>query len=381
MISNVLAHRQIGDLVRRIENEFNTSAPQTVVPGYPNPYQPGSPNNPTQIQPGIPGYPFQFQNPGQAPPPPRSPRNLNLSFILAGILGLFLALVLGFALAGRISSPLAKLTKASKNLMEGEYSTQVHVSGGKEVEELTDAFNSLSQNLETNELLRKNMVADIAHELRNPLATLKGQIELLQDGKVEPTREALDSLAEDAELLSCLVEDLRQLSIAEAGKLELELAPVAPAEVLEESRSRFENEANSKEIELATRAAEDLPSVDADRLRVAQVLANLVNNSLRHTPRGGRVTLSAELSGDEVLFSVEDTGIGVGEDELPYLFERFYRADSSRTRATGGAGLGLSIARSLVKAHGGRIWAQSTLGIGTTIHFTLPVSKEVSAGV
>ena len=210
--------------------------------------------------------------------------------------------------------------------------------------------------------------------MRNPLATLSGQIELMQDGKLESSDEVVASLAEDAELLSHLVEDLRQLSVAEAGQLELDRTPVNPGEIVEDASSRFENEALSKGIKLVTDVPGDLPAVNADKLRISQVIGNLIRNSLTHTPSGGTIKVSATRAGNVVTFAVEDTGAGVDEKDLPYLFERFYRADSSRTRATGGAGLGLSIAKSLVKAHGGQIGAESQPGKGCRIFFTLPVA-------
>jgi signal transduction histidine kinase len=344
LLSNYLSNRQIEEFVKQHQEEL---APSPV--------------------PGPPGVP-------QVPPAkPPQPRNINLGFILAGVLGLVLALALSFVLAGRISKPLSKLTAATRRIAGGVYEERVLVGGGREVEELGDAFNTLAESLDRNEQVRKNMVADIAHELRNPLATLRGQLELLQAGTIEYDSETIDSLMEDAVVLSRLVEDLRQLSIVEAGQLDLELAPVAVEDVLQEMVSRFKHETSLKHLVLQQKAEPGLPPISADRVRLGQVLSNLVANSIVHTPEGGSITVEAIRTDRDVTFTVRDTGSGVSGEDLPLLFERFYRTDRSRSRETGGAGLGLSIAKSMVEAHGGRIWIDSTAGKGTAIFFTIPI--------
>lgn len=324
-----------------------------------------------ELQPMIPS-PFRF---GRPPGDPR-PSYINISFIIAGSLGLVLALILSTLLARRISRPLSDLTSATRRIAAGDYTEKVDVDGGMEVEELEEAFNTLTESLARNEQLRKNMVADIAHELRNPLATLRGNLELIQDGKIDYDEEAGDSLLEDAVLLSRLVEDLRQLSLAEAGQLELDMTAVDVEGNLNELLSRFEREASAGQISIVVDAAPDLPPIKADKFRIAQVLRNLVSNSMKHTPPGGNITIGAALSDDEVLFRVADTGPGMGPEDVPYVFERFYRVDRSRTRDTGGAGLGLSIAKSLVEMHGGSIWAESESGKGAEVYFTVPVYDE-----
>jgi signal transduction histidine kinase len=317
---------------------------------------------------------------GQGPPaqssPPERPGNINLIFILAGVLAILLAFILSFLLAERISKPLSELTSATESITGGDYGQRVDVGGGREVEALSRAFNTLSENLERNEMLRRSMVTDIAHELRTPLTTLRGHIEALEDGVIEPDQATIDSLMEDTLLLTRLVEDLQQLSLAEAGQLELDLMPVDVGETIEAAVSRFEPKLSRKKVSLEMEIPPDLPRVKADQLRVTQVLNNLVQNSLVYTPEGGSITVGAKRSGEEVVFSVSDTGAGVSRKDLPYIFERFYRTDKSRARATGGTGLGLSIAKSLVEAHGGRIWAESEGEEGTAIFFTLPVSKR-----
>jgi len=345
LLSNYLSHKQIGEFIQQHRQELAPS--------------------------GTPGPPGMQEQP---PPQPPQPHNINLSFVLAGVLGLVLALVLSFVLAGRISRPLSKLTAATRRIAGGVYQERVLIGGGREVEELGDAFNTLAESLDRNEQVRKNMVADIAHELRNPLATLRGQLELLQAGKIEYDSETIDSLMEDAVVLSRLIEDLRQLSIVEAGQLDLELAPVSVEDVLQEIAARFKHETSLKHLVLEQKSEPGLPPIVADRVRLGQVLSNLVANSIVHTPEGGSIMVEARRTEGHVTFSVRDTGTGVSGEDLPLLFERFYRTDRSRSRETGGAGLGLSIAKSMVEARGGRIWIDSTAGKGTAIFFTIPIA-------
>ncbi len=234
-------------------------------------------------------------------------RGVTLGFLFAGILAVLLALTLSVFLADRMSKPLSELTDATGSIADGDYASRVDISGGKEIEELADAFNTLSENLEQNEELRKNMVADIAHELRNPLATIHAQLEAIEDGVIEADKSAIDSLMEDTVLLTRLVEDLQQLSIVEAGQLELDLVRVDPGEMVRGVASRFEQEFSQKGISLELDVAGGLSQVKADQLRLAQVLGNLVKNSLLHTPGGGVITVRAASSEDEVVFSVADT--------------------------------------------------------------------------
>ncbi len=320
------------------------------------------------------------RRPGQPtpPPPPRPapgsiPPWLWMVFLFAGMAGLVVAMGLSLWMANRISKPLSELTATTASITEGEYGEKVEVSGGREIEELATAFNTLSEKLERNEKLRQNMVADIAHELRTPLTTLRGDFEAVKDGLIEPDSAVLDNLLGDILVLTRLVEDLQQVSLAEAGQLKLELAQVDTKTLVDDVASRFENEIAGKQISLNIETDPSLMPIRADRLRISQVLGNLIKNSLLHTPEGGSITVSAVQSGREVILSVADTGPGIAPDELPYIFERFYRADKSRMRKTGGSGLGLTIARTLVKAHGGRIWAKSEIGKGTTISFSVPI--------
>jgi len=237
------------------------------------------------------------------------------------------------------------------------------------------------------ETLRRNLVADIAHELRTPLAVLQGHVEGLQDGVLSPTPPTLDRLHEETLLLTRLVDDLRELSLAEAGELKLERQPSDLGELLRRSVAAMQPQAAEKGVTLALDVAPDLPLANVDADRIGQVMRNLLANALRYTTAGGSVTVMARqtektrgtgvtgVTGEvpALLVAVADSGPGIAPDDLPHVFDRFYRADKSRSRASGGAGLGLAIVKQLVEAHGGRVWAESEVGKGATFKFTLPI--------
>jgi signal transduction histidine kinase len=335
------------------------------------------------------GFAREIKQPPETPPPMPLPYGteakqkrlnlVNISYLFTGLLGAALAFLLSYYLSNRISKPLSELSAATRGIAGGRYGKRVEVQGGREVEELGEAFNELSESLERNERLRRNMVVDISHELRNPLAVQRGHLEALQDGVIELDKNVLDVLMENNNLLTRLVEDLRQLSLVDAGKIELDLMPVDMGEAARVVASSFERELSEKGVSLNLEIAPGLPRVKADQGRVSQILGNLLRNSLMYTPRGGSITIAAEEKGGMVMTSVRDTGPGMDKEELPYVFERFYRTDKSRTRDTGGTGLGLSIAKGLVEAQGGSIWAESEAGEGAAFHFTLPLFQGESA--
>jgi two-component system OmpR family sensor kinase/two-component system sensor histidine kinase BaeS len=296
----------------------------------------------------------------------------------AGLAASVAALVLGLLLARQLTAPLRSLTAAALRLAQEPLShfsqedvPQVPVRSQDEVGELSQAFNQMSRSLAQQEALRRNLMADIAHELRNPLSVMRGDLEALLDGVYEPTPEALASLHEETLLLSRLVEDLRALAQAEAGQLRLVQEPTDVAALLHGVTASFELQAESKRQVLSLELPPDLPSIGVDPQRVRQVVANLISNALRHTPEAGRVVVSALERPDAVQVSVADSGPGLPAEDIPHVFDRFWQGD--RTRA-GSSGLGLAIARELVRAHGGRIWVESTEGQGTTFRFTLPLS-------
>lgn len=306
--------------------------------------------------------------------------SVNKGFLIATIIAAALGLVMSVLMARELTRPLDRLTGAAERIAGGDYSQRVEVGGGAEIKELGSAFNALAESLETNERLRRNMTADIAHELRNPLASIKAQLEAAQDGVIEPNPATLESISEDVGVLTRLVDDLQQLSMAEAGRLELKRMEVDAAEMLSGVSARFGPQAESQGVVLEVVTGTGLPPLDADPVRVAQVLANLVQNALSHTGAGGSVTLKAVPEGKKVEISVADTGTGIAAGDIPFVFERFYRAERARERATGGAGIGLSVARSIVEAHGGSIRAESEEGKGAVITFTIPAARETQVG-
>jgi signal transduction histidine kinase len=227
----------------------------------------------------------------------------------------------------------------------------------------------MARSLAQQETLRRNLMADIAHELRTPLTVIRSDLEALLDGVYEPTPEALASVQEETLLLARLVDDLRSLAQAEAGQLRLEREPLELAELLRGVAASFDLPARSQGQELRLELDPDLPVVEADPVRVRQVAANLVSNALRHAPEAGCVTVRAEALPAEVRVSVADDGLGIAEEDVSRIFDRFWRGPQPRAQ---GSGLGLTIARELVRAHGGRIWVESEPGQGSTFFFTLP---------
>ncbi len=293
--------------------------------------------------------------------------------LIAGLLGVFLGLLLSRTLA----APLARLTAAARAVAAGDLSQRVPETGPEEVAELGRAFNQMTAALGRAEELRRNMVIDIAHELRTPLTVIQGGLQAILDG-VYPLRiEEIAAIYDETRLLSRLIDDLRELAQAEAGQLTLERRPVPIADLVQAAIAGFAPVAEERGIRLEAQIPSELPPVDVDPDRIHQVLRNLVVNALRHTPPGGRIQISAEAAPSGfITLRVRDTGSGIAPEDLPYVFERFWRADRSRARESGGAGLGLAIARHLVEAHGGRIGVESRPGQGATFWFTLPVAVE-----
>jgi signal transduction histidine kinase len=303
------------------------------------------------------------------------------SFLLTGLAIGGFTLVVGWALSRGMSRPLANLTAATQAVATGDLSVRVPVRHHGEVRELAIAFNAMTEELARTDELRRNLTADVAHELRTPLSVIRGKLEGVLDGVYPSTGEHLSPILEEIKLLARLVEDLRLLSLAETGQLPLEKRATDVGALLRDAQVNFSPQAADRGVRLTLDLPSELPEVMADRRRVAQVLGNLLTNALRHTPSGGRVTLSAtapalsiaEGSGEMVKVTVADTGAGIPPEDLPYIFERFWRGEKSRSRAGGGAGLGLAIAKHLIQAHGGQIGVESPSeeGEGTTFYFTL----------
>ncbi|MBC7259531.1 MAG: HAMP domain-containing protein [Chloroflexi bacterium] len=293
--------------------------------------------------------------------------------IVGGVVAGLLALALGSLLAFQITSPLRALTQAARRVAGGDLAQRIPVRSRDEVGELTQAFNDMASALERNETLRRNMMADIAHELRTPLAAMRGNLEGILDGVFPATGESVAPIYEQTLLLSRLVDDLRELALAEAGQMRLERRPLDVGELLQGVAAMVRPQAESQGVGVEVQVAAPLPAADADPTRIRQVLLNLVGNALRHTPAGGVITLSAEASEEGITVSVSDTGSGIDPADLPHIFDRFYRGDSSRARDTGGHGLGLAIVKRWVEIHGGRVWAENLPSGGARFSFTLPV--------
>lgn len=295
---------------------------------------------------------------------------------LAGVLGV----LLGVAFSRNLSAPLQRLADAARAVANRDFSRRVEVGGSAEVAQVSQAFNEMAAALQQGEELRKNLVADIAHELRTPLSVLQGNLQAILDDVYPLDKAEISQLYDQTRLLSRLVEDLRELALADAGQLHMNLQPTDIGQVLHTTCDHVAPAAEALGVALTTEIPRGLPLVQADPDRVAQVLHNLLSNALRYTPPGKSVTVSAAAKGATVEVTVADTGEGIAPGDLPHIFDRFWKADHSRTRgdpSLSGSGLGLSIAQSLVKAQGGRIWAESTLGQGATFHFTLPVTESV----
>ncbi len=298
------------------------------------------------------------------------------SLILAGLAAMTAGLIFVTFFTRQALSPVRGLTSAARKLGSGDLTYRVPEDRNDEIGELATTFNEMASDLESAELHRKRMTADIAHELRTPLTNIQGYLEAILDGVVKPDAETISSLHSQTVHLSRLVDDLRLLSVAEAGALRLETTPDSLASVIRETTVTFEPRASELGIELAVSTPHDLPNVEIDRTRMRQVVANLVENAFQHTPRGGKVSVIAEREGPaSVAFNVTDTGAGIPADELHRIFDQFYRVDPSRNRATGGVGLGLTIVKRLVEAHGGRLSVTSTPGEGTSFRVILPTAN------
>jgi signal transduction histidine kinase len=285
---------------------------------------------------------------------------------------LLVALVIGILLARTLTRPLKALTLAAQNITRGQLEQQVAVKSKDEIGQLATAFNSMSQEVARVNQLRRQMTADIAHDLRTPLTVIAGYVESMRDEVLQPTPERLALIYAEIERLQNLVGDLRMLSQVDAGELPLNPQLLSPRDLLERAAALFQHQAEQQNITLKMEAEDTLPQVKVDEARMMQVLANLLSNSFRFTPAGGSILLSAHAVKEGVRISVEDTGSGIAPEDLPQIFQRFHRADKSRHAESGETGLGLAIVRALVEAQGGRVWAESVPQQGTTIHLEFP---------
>ena len=305
-------------------------------------------------------------------------QSLMQALVIAAVLATVAALALSYVVSRQIANPVRRMVMATRRIGSGHYAERVVVApanAGDELGQLAASFNTMAGELEKTERRRVELVGDVAHELRTPLATLTGYLEGLLDGVVEPSPETWAKLHTESLRLSRLVDDLQELSRAEARQLPIRLARVSPESIVSAARERVAPEYAEKQLELVAPSPTNLPDVMADPDRAVQVLTNLLTNALRYTPAPGRVEVRVLRQGAALAFEVRDTGVGIAPENLPRVFERFYRVEKSRARALGGSGIGLTISRALVEAMRGTIHAESAgPGKGSVFTFTLPIA-------
>jgi signal transduction histidine kinase len=297
----------------------------------------------------------------------------SLMLVYSAVGASVVALVLGILLSRTLTRPIRELTEATQAVAGGNLGLQVSVRSRDEMGELAASFNKMSVDLARSTDARKQMTADIAHELRTPLSLILGHAEAVHDGVLPPSRENFEIIREEAVRLEHLVDDLRILSLADAGELSIHLQEVAPQKLMNDIHATYLHIAGRKDVKIELEVASELPALNIDPGRMTQVLTNILDNALRHTPEGGQIKLSARKVQDGVELSIQDSGPGIAGEDVNRIFQRLYRTDSSRHRNDGGSGLGLSIARSIVLAHNGQIWAESAPGQGLTVTIKLPV--------
>jgi signal transduction histidine kinase len=297
----------------------------------------------------------------------------NQILLVAAVSATLLAAAMGLFMARTLIRPINVLTTAAENMARGSLEQKVHVNSQDELAQLATAFNTMSAKVAQAHQLRRQMTADIAHDLRTPLTVIAGYIESMRDGILAPTPERLNLIYSEIDRLQDLVGDLRLLSRVDAGELPLHTQLLAPRYLLEKAAAPFQPGAEQHKVALRVEASDELPLVNVDEGRMMQVFSNLLSNALRYTPEGGEITLSAQNGADGVDITVRDNGTGIDAEILPRLFDRFFRVDDSRHNDHGESGLGLAIAKALVEAHGGSIRAESVPGQGTSMHIWLSI--------
>lgn len=302
-------------------------------------------------------------------------QRINQILLYGALIGAVIALVLGIFLSRTLTRPIRELTQATHAVSQGDLSQQVPVRSSDELGELAQAFNKMSNQLSRSVNARKQMTADIAHELRTPLSLILGHAEAVHDGVLPPSRENFEIIREEATRLEHLVNDLRILSLADAGELSIHPQTIEPERLLQEVAALYQYQAQQKNISLVLDMATPLAAIEVDPGRMTQVLTNILDNALRHTPEGGKIVISAMEVLEQVELAIQDSGPGLKKEDLERIFDRFYRTDASRQRegaVPGGSGLGLAIAKSIVQAHGGQVMAESEEGKGLKITIALP---------
>lgn len=300
---------------------------------------------------------------------------VNEVILVAILAGSVAAVVVSAFTSRRITRPLRAISEASQRIAGGDYHQRVPVVSEDELGDLAVSFNRMAKALEQTEQRRLELIGNVAHELRTPLSSIRSTLEALTDGVVAPETATFLIAQRETARLQRLVQDLEELSRAEAGQITLKRQAVAIDELIEAALERLRPQFEDKGVSLVSAVDANLPVVFSDPGRIMQVLLNLLGNALQYTPAGGDVVVQTSQQQDRVLVAVKDSGVGIAEGDLPHIFERFYRVDKSRSRVGGGSGIGLTISKHLVEAHGGRIWAQSPgPGHGSSFFFTLPLA-------
>ena len=313
--------------------------------------------------------------------------NIRLAFnealSLAALAAILVAVVASVLFSRQIVAPVRQMEEVSQRIAEGHYEERVEIPGSldpSEMDELDNlgvSFNQMAAKLDQTESMRRQLIGDVAHELRTPLSTIKAAMEGLIDGVLPARPDTFQQVIREADRMQRLVYDLQELSRVEAGAYTLEPESQSVGKLVKAARERLEQQFREKNVNLRVELPAELPKVWADESRINQVLLNLLGNALQYTPSGGDVGISANAHAEHVTIRIHDTGRGIPPEHLTYIFNRFYRVDKSRSRAGGGSGIGLTIAKHIVEAHGGRVWAESPgADQGSTFSFTLPISKQ-----
>jgi len=304
---------------------------------------------------------------------------------VTGLITMVIAVIIGLALTRQITKPVSALSRGARQIADGKLDYRVEVKTKDELGDLAKTFNKMAASLETSEDARHRFTADIAHELRTPLTIIEGTVNGIIDDVFKADREHLDTVKEQTEVLTGLINDLRDLSLVEAGRLHLELEPTDILPLLERKINQIETATLTRNISLKLNAPETIPPLEIDTQRIEQVINNLLSNAARYTPEGGEITVTVDTIAaasapgsdkEKVRIAIADTGEGISPEHLEHVFDRFYRADDARTRREGGTGLGLAIVQQIVQAHGGSVRAESTPGQGSTFYVILPVMEK-----
>ncbi|MBI5964255.1 MAG: HAMP domain-containing protein [Chloroflexi bacterium] len=300
----------------------------------------------------------------------------NESLVIAVIAASLVALIVSFVFSRSILAPVGVMMYASQRIADGHYDERVQSHGNDELNQLAGSFNQMADQLEQVENMRRRLIGDVAHELRTPLTAIKGYAEGLMDNVLPASAETYQQIHAESERLNRLVDDLQELSRVESHATQLDVHPVDSASLIKTVTKRLQYQFDEKRVTLSSSLPREPIHILADEGRVIQVLTNLIGNALQYTPENGNVTVSIERVKGEARISVRDTGVGIPPEHLAKIFDRFYRVDKSRTRTRGGSGIGLTIAKHLVEAHGGKLWAESAgENKGSVFTFTLPLAK------